>query len=589
MYTRLATVRHNYAVSWSYMRPLIVIFGIATGALFSAATAFAWTGPTQTAPAGNISAPVNVGTTDQVKSAALGLNGLAVFGNSLLQAASYLNWGLTSGTTGYGIRDNGGTLEFKNSAGSWTSLGSLTTMPASTYINWGSTTGTAGYGIRDNGGTLEFKNSAGSWTSLTTLAASASQWTTSGTSIYYNGGNVGIGTVSPGAKLFAQGGAYTQTGLANVSAYAFGASSIAADSSIYSYGSICTGNANGNCTGAGGVVIGAANTSAAVNISNSGNTFFNSGNVGIGTSNPGSKLEVAGDVDVTGGSGTGYGSAPIEVRTTLTPRISFHWPGVVASQLGMDSSGVIRTYDNPGTGYASFGAGDMTANILYDRNDTSYYSDPNGVSRLNDIRPNIMYDGQNTSFYVDPNGSSNVSGLTVTSRLTVSEAGGAYTYLVLKDDESPNGVKYIHANSNVVGFLSGTGGWLTYWDNVGNMQNYGTINSVGNITAPGFLYSSDRRLKSNITPMSKGLAELQLLRPADFTWIAGPKKGERDSGFIAQEVEKVLPGIVHTDDKGMKSVDYVRVVPFLVKSVQEQQVQIDLLTKRLEVLESKAK
>ncbi len=44
--------------------------------------------------------------------------------------------------------------------------------------------------------------------------------------------------------------------------------------------------------------------------------------------------------------------------------------------------------------------------IFYDSNDTSYYTDPNGVSSLNDIRPNIMYDRQNIGYYVDPNSSS---------------------------------------------------------------------------------------------------------------------------------------------------------------------------------------
>src|SRR5262245_32559481 len=66
-----------------------------------------------------------------------------------------------------------------------------------------------------------------------------------------------------------------------------------------------------------------------------------------------------GEVDITGGSGTNYSTAPLEIRTTLTPRLSFHWPGVVASQIGMDSAGVIRTYDNPGTGYERFACSDI--------------------------------------------------------------------------------------------------------------------------------------------------------------------------------------------------------------------------------------
>ena len=53
-----------------------------------AATALqAWTGPTATAPAGNVSAPINVGTTNQVKNAGLSVNALTVFGSQYIQTA----------------------------------------------------------------------------------------------------------------------------------------------------------------------------------------------------------------------------------------------------------------------------------------------------------------------------------------------------------------------------------------------------------------------------------------------------------------------------------------------------------------------
>ena len=79
-------------------------------------------------------------------------------------------------------------------------------------------------------------------------------------------------------------------------------------------------------------------------------------------------LQVAGDIVVgdriltTGGSGTGYSTSPLEIQTTSNPRITFHWPGAVASQIGMDSTGTIRTYNNPGTGYENFACQGLTAN-----------------------------------------------------------------------------------------------------------------------------------------------------------------------------------------------------------------------------------
>jgi len=63
---------------------------------------------------------------------------------------------------------------------------------------------------------------------------------------------------------------------------------------------------------------------------------------------------------ITGGLTGAYNVAPLEVQMAANPRISFHWPGVVASQIGMDSTGTIRTFDNPGTGYEKFAAGNTT-------------------------------------------------------------------------------------------------------------------------------------------------------------------------------------------------------------------------------------
>ncbi len=102
------------------MRTASLVAAFITGTTFASFFALAWTGPTSAPPNGNISAPINVGTTDQIKNAGLGINSLAVFGNAILSGTSrYLNFGTTAGPGGYGIRDNAGTMEFKNSGGSW--------------------------------------------------------------------------------------------------------------------------------------------------------------------------------------------------------------------------------------------------------------------------------------------------------------------------------------------------------------------------------------------------------------------------------------------------------------------------------------
>jgi hypothetical protein len=122
---------------------------LALALLLLASTALSWTGPSQAPTGGNVAAPVNVGTTAQTKNGTLGVNGLAVFGNALLSGASrYLNWGTTAGDTGYGLRDNAGTIEFKNSGGTWSPIGSgnLTWLQSGNNI-YSSNSGNVGIGI----------------------------------------------------------------------------------------------------------------------------------------------------------------------------------------------------------------------------------------------------------------------------------------------------------------------------------------------------------------------------------------------------------------------------------------------------------
>jgi len=62
----------------------------------------------------------------------------------------------------------------------------------------------------------------------------------------------------------------------------------------------------------------------------------------------------------------------------------------------------------------------------------------------------------------------------------------AYTNIYMRDDESTGGAKRINANSNVIGFLSGAGSWLTYWDTSGNQQNTGSITATNYYTGGWF-------------------------------------------------------------------------------------------------------
>ncbi len=67
-------------------------------------------------------------------------------------------------------------------------------LAADQYVNWGITSGTNGYGIRDNAGTIEFKNSAGSWAPIAASASSAGGWTKTGAVVALTTGTDKIGS-----------------------------------------------------------------------------------------------------------------------------------------------------------------------------------------------------------------------------------------------------------------------------------------------------------------------------------------------------------------------------------------------------------
>ena len=121
------------------------------------------------------------------------------------------------------------------------------------------------------------------------------------------------------------------------------------------------------------------------------------------------------------------------------------------------------------------------------------------------------------------------------------------------------------------------------------IQHDGDIVSKGNITAFGtsFLTVSDKREKKDICTISESLDRILELRPTKFTW---KKTDKQDVGFIAQEVEKIIPeaieisrGFINTDnDQERKTISYPKLVPYLVDTIQ-------VLTKRIEELEKKVK
>ena len=102
----------------------------------------------------------------------------------------------------------------------------------------------------------------------------------------------------------------------------------------------------------------------------------------------------------------------------------------------------------------------------------------------------------------------------------------------------------------------------------------------GNLSATDFNSTSDINLKENIRTLEDPIEKIIQLNGVSFDW----KDTHNSSiGVIAQEVEKVFPELVKTEDK--KSVNYNGLIGVLIEGMKEQQKQINILMNKIKTLE----
>ncbi len=113
---------------------------------------------------------------------------------------------------------------------------------------------------------------------------------------------------------------------------------------------------------------------------------------------------------------------------------------------------------------------------------------------------------------------------------------------------------------------------------VGEFDNR-TVTIDGSLSIVTVATPSDIRYKKEIHPLKSSLEKVLQLQGVTYEWDkdkvhgAGYKNGNQ-IGLIAQEVEKVLPELVHTDKEGYKTLSYDKLGPVLIEAMKEQQSMI---------------
>ncbi len=112
---------------------------------------------------------------------------------------------------------------------------------------------------------------------------------------------------------------------------------------------------------------------------------------------------------------------------------------------------------------------------------------------------------------------------------------------------------------------------------IGNGTFSGTVNA-----SCGILTCSDIRYKKDIQPLQNTLSKVIQLKGVSYFFNKEDFKDKnfndnKQVGLIAQEVEKIYPELVQTDEQGYKSIDYAKLTPILVEAIKELKTQNDIL------------
>jgi len=107
------------------------------------------------------------------------------------------------------------------------------------------------------------------------------------------------------------------------------------------------------------------------------------------------------------------------------------------------------------------------------------------------------------------------------------------------------------------------------------------------IVAKNLSVTSNRNLKQNVRSLTSGLEKINQLNPVTYEWIhTGPRQDEsgkflQEIGFIAQEVEEILPELIYTGGEGEKLLNYLGIIPVLTDAVKTLTQEINQLKEEM--------
>jgi len=415
---------------------------------------------------------------------------------------------------------------------------------------------------------------------------------------FLDAGNVGIGTTSPGARLQVY-----STATRDISIFGHGTQAqnnwqaqhaffISAGQGVMISKANASNNTNrlhlfySTSNGDAQYMLHDTNSNDKVKLNTNGDSHFNGGNVGIGTTSPSTKLEVTGHVTINSPAGASQTSYGLRLRKTNSSSAvqaggeilaSVYPPNTNAANLIFKTANasanltqrmVIDGIGNVGIGTTSPSAGrklDVHGDIELTED---LFIGATGSSRSE----HKIKIGQNRSG----------NGYAYIDMIGDAAATSFYNLRIIRHNSGANALsQIIHTGTGNFEIKASDGGdiILNSSGSIGISQTSpsykldvtGDGRFTSTVTAANFILSSDERLKENVEKVCDNKVEVDWK-----TFELKTEKGQKRYGVIAQELEKTNPEFVREDSQGFKSVAYI---DLLIAKIAELEARLEKLEK----------
>ncbi len=295
--------------------------------------------------------------------------------------------------------------------------------------------------------------------------------------------------------------------------------------------------------------------SAIAQVSLTGNSYFNGGNVGIGTTSPQSKLDLV---------------QPDSSANTLGQSVTASLGIRMANAVGQVGQIVFNNDAAPSYGYGSIGM-IMTSGSGVGLGDMIFATKSTGADNASTERIRITSGGRvQMTADVTMSGSVGIGETTLQRKFNLYDGTDTWTR--------------VQCGASTADWLHGIAGsdhtykWYNQSSNGGvgykmALATSGTLTVSADLVAYGS--PSDKRLKENIKPIESALDKVSKLQGVTFDWKEkGITNLKKDIGFIAQDVQKVIPELVRKNENELLSMRHQGVIPILVEAIKELEVRI---------------